>query len=365
MRFLTIFILLFLASSTKARGRRLGEKKDDHIQKEATILVEQARADETGAATSDAVVAAKAPLAPAPCNLVAGDRKGVANVGLFDPCSDDAPKFTEIAPNPFTPSFTYSLTNPTIVACADRHMTGLRKGSKRLQTPILGYKEGRDSTCTWPAGKTFVVTSGTSLTVTWENDIKKGKYLLTSTFEESVVDTSFHWAYGLEGYKDYTITANGVPIISHVHGGHTDFQFDGNAEFFFSPKSKIKGPEWTNPNNGTLLLSGRTIPPFNYENSQNAALMLYHDHALGITRLNVYSGMAGFYAIRDHFDTGLPEKPLTLPAFPYETALAIQDRMFKGNGELFYPAFPGDPAYATFFNNPAAVNPTVLPEFFG
>lgn len=74
----------------------------------------------------------------------------------------------------------------------------------------------------------------------------------------------------------------------------------------------------------------------------------YHDHALGITRLNVHAGMAGFYMIRDEMDTGKPDNAYKLPAFPYEIPLAIQDRMFKADGELFYPAFPGDPFYTDF-----------------
>lgn len=88
---------------------------------------------------------------------------------------------------------------------------------------------------------------------------------------------------------------------------------------------------------------------------------------LGITRLNVYCGMAGFYVIRDAFDTGQHGNPLTLPTFLYETALAIQDRMFKANGELFYPAFLGVPAYAEFIADRGVniTNPTVLTEFFG
>ena len=102
--------------------------------------------------------------------------------------------------------------------------------------------------------------------------------------------------------------------------------------------------------------------------------MWYHDHALGITRLNVYAGMAGFYIIRDDFDTGLFGNPLDLPAFPYEAAFAIQDKMFKDNGELFYPAFPGDPFYDDFITGEGAVlpadvfpggGPTGLAEFFG
>lgn len=79
--------------------------------------------------------------------------------------------------------------------------------------------------------------------------------------------------------------------------------------------------------------------------------------------------MAGFYIIRDELDTGMVDNPLKLPAFPYELPLAIQDRMFKENGELFYPAFRGDPFYADFITDEGAEvdpdAPTVLAEFFG
>lgn len=73
-----------------------------------------------------------------------------------------------------------------------------------------------------------------------------------------------------------------------------------------------------------------------------------HDHALGITRLNVYAGLAGFYILRDHIDTGMEDNPLGLPAGKYELAYVIQDRMFRDDGDLFYPAFPGDPTYEDF-----------------
>jgi hypothetical protein len=355
---LLFLLLLLLASSTEVHGSRLREKEktpqaaraveavDEHIQ--------EAEANLNQAATSDARIA------PASCSLFAGNKEGQAVVELFDPCSVNAPKFTEIAPNPLDPSFTYRRNKPTVVVCADRHMTGLRTGSARIKTNILGYREGNDKTCTWP-GKTFEVTSGTGLTVTWMNDIKKGPYLLTSAFGESIVDTSLHWAFSLVGYTDCNITTCGLPIITHVHGGHTDAIYDGNAENFFTRNNKIVGPPWE----GKLLPDG-SIPPFTYENSQNAALIWYHDHTLGITRLNVYSGLAGFYLIRDNYDTGKAKNPLTLPTYPHETALVIQDRMFKLSGELFYPAFPGDPAYANFIANSNAVpNPTILTEYFG
>jgi len=63
------------------------------------------------------------------------------------------------------------------------------------------------------------------------------------------------------------------------------------------------------------------------------------------------------YFIRDEYDTGKPDNPLGLPAFPYELAFAIQDKMFKSNGELFYPAFPGDPFYKDFIDDENATLP--------
>lgn len=48
---------------------------------------------------------------------------------------------------------------------------------------------------------------------------------------------------------------------------------------------------------------------------------------------------------------GKPNNPIDLPAYPYEVAFVIQDRFFKDNGDLFYPAFPGDPAYDDFIDD--------------
>ena len=109
---------------------------------------------------------------------------------------------------------------------------------------------------------------------------------------------------------------------------------------------------------------------FEYDNNVAAGNLWYHDHALGITRLNVYAGMAGFYFVRDDLDTGQPDNSLGLPAFPYEIALAIQDRMFKKGGQLFYPGFNGDPFWADFITDQGLKNgkvpkPSALAEFFG
>jgi FtsP/CotA-like multicopper oxidase with cupredoxin domain len=181
------------------------------------------------------------------------------------------------------------------------------------------------------------------------------------------VDTNAHWCYSLPGFEKYSIAKNGVPIITHLHGGHTDYQFDGNPEFFHAPGNKVVGPQWAN-------VPGGFTEKFLYDNDVPAGNLWYHDHALGITRLNVYAGLAGFYFIRDEHDTGKADNPIGLPAWPYEKAYAIQDRMFRSTGELFYPAFPGEPFYTGFIDEEGAVlpealfpngGPTALAEFFG
>ena len=73
--------------------------------------------------------------------------------------------------------------------------------------------------------------------------------------------------------------------------------------------------------------------------------------------------------MRDFTDTGKQNNPLKLPVFPYEAAFVVQDRMFKENGELFYPAWEGEPYYAGFITDENATipndRPSKLAEFFG
>ncbi len=88
--------------------------------------------------------------------------------------------------------------------------------------------------------------------------------------------------------------------VVHLHGGRTAAVSDG----------------WTE--NGTLSGQYTTC---NYTNDQQATLLWYHDHAMGITRFNVYTGLAGLYIIRD-----AEEEALRLPAGPYEIPLLLQDR---------------------------------------
>jgi hypothetical protein len=302
-------------------------------------------------------------------------RAATQGPGLSNPAMQ--PKFEAFVPNALDPGFIYDTRKGKIKVAVGQTVqyTGLvgTDGMTPVPTTVWGY--GDKQFYTWP-GRTFEVQSHEPLEVKWENRLidEQGfplPYIITGKDNtsigfgdytgRSVADTSLHWAYSLHGYEGYTIDANGVPIVAHVHGGHSDFDVDGNPEFFFSPGWEIRGPQWVDKK-------------YVYDNSQPAGTIWYHDHALGITRLNVYAGMAGFYIVRDADDTGKLGNPLNLPAFPYEAAFAIQDRMFKDNGELFYPAFPGDPFYYDFITGedaelPDALfpggGPTGLAEFFG
>jgi len=291
------------------------------------------------------------------------------------------PKFAELAPNALDPGFLFKDMNDR--GCAARRpdfrvrirsavqQTGLidPRSKRKLRTKVWGYGQ---RTITWP-GQTFQVMNASSggadeTIVRWVNDLSDREHLLP-------LDTNLHWCFALHGhssangvdYRKFSIKKNGVPIITHLHGGKTQFQFDGNPEFFYTKNNKVRGPQWDAVPGGFTNL-------FRYNNHVPAGTLWYHDHALGITRLNVYAGLAGFYIIRDEHDTGLPDNPLGLPAFPYELAYAIQDRMFSTSGDLFYPAFPGDPYYDDFINGEGATlppdlfprgGPTALAEFFG
>jgi FtsP/CotA-like multicopper oxidase with cupredoxin domain len=280
--------------------------------------------------------------------------------GLSDPAVQ--PKFVEYAPNALDPGFFFEPVQQgamvgkfNIYVKQTVQQTGLRKAGtgKRLDTTLWGYGYDDERGVTWP-GRTFQVESGIPTTVRWNNALGR-QHLLP-------VDTSLHWCYSLPGYEQYSIKKNGVPIVTHLHGGHSAFEFDGNPEFFWSPDYEITGPQWAP--------LGGIIKDFVYLNDQPAGNLWYHDHALGITRLNVYAGMAGFYFVRDGVDTGTAGNPLGLPAFPYELAYAIQDRMFTDKGELFYPAFPGDPFWDDFITGEGLEDdevpqPSALAEFFG
>jgi spore coat protein A len=126
--------------------------------------------------------------------------------------------------------------------------------------------------------------------------------------------------------------------VVHVHGGRIAAVYDG----------------WTE--NG--ILSGQSLL-CRYENDQRATLLWYHDHAMGITRFNVYAGLAGLYIIRDD-----EEDALDLPIGPYELPLLLQDRNLDTDadgrltGRLLHKVEEGT---MEFFGPFTLVNGTIWP----
>lgn len=178
----------------------------------------------------------------------------------------------------------------------------VKKGHYRIAMREFQAKIHRDlaPTTFWgyegmSPGPTFEVRSGKPVTVEWVNNLP-AKHLLA-------VDHAIHGAE--DNIPD-------VRTVVHLHGGKVPPDSDGNPQRWFLPgQSKITS----------------------YPNRQDAAGLFYHDHAMGITRLNAVAGLFGQFLIRDAF-----EDALRLPSGAYEIPLCLYDRLFQLNGQLLYPA---------------------------
>jgi FtsP/CotA-like multicopper oxidase with cupredoxin domain len=145
------------------------------------------------------------------------------------------------------------------------------------------------------------------------------------------------------------------PAVVHLHGGEVPSVSDGGPESWFTPDGK------TGPHYSTVSDAGPGTQVNWYPNSQEAGTPWIHDHALGQTRTNVYSGFAAFYFIRDP-----AREPKNLPSGAYEVEMAIQDRQFDTNGQLYFPDGSGDPLSNLNGTPPnPAIHPFWVPEFIG
>jgi FtsP/CotA-like multicopper oxidase with cupredoxin domain len=118
----------------------------------------------------------------------------------------------------------------------------------------------------------------------------------------------------------------------HLHGGTTPWISDGTAHQWITPADQTT--EWPQgvsvsnvPDMGAAGCDGSTdgCMTFYYTNQQSARLLFYHDHAWGITRLNVYAGEAAGYLITDDTEKALLASG-TIPAD--QIPLIVQDRTF-------------------------------------
>jgi spore coat protein A len=190
-------------------------------------------------------------------------------------------------------------------------------------TTVWGYNGS------WP-GPTIEAQSGQTLNVNWVSKLPTTHLL--------PIDHSIHGAES---------TLPQVRNVAHVHGACTLPDDDGYPEAWFTAHGE-HGPKF-NPR------------PSSYPNCQPSATLWYHDHALGITRLNVYAGLAGFYLIRDE-----AEHALNLPQGEHEIPLMLQDRLFHRDGSLYYPKVVNGPKehpiwIQEFYGDMNCVNGKVMP----
>jgi spore coat protein A len=191
-------------------------------------------------------------------------------------------------------------------------------------------------------GPTFVAYRDVPVNIKWRNNLPKSyTYPDGPNAHLVAVDPTLHMAMPTK--------SKGIPAVVHLHGGHTESASDGLPEQWYTQGWKERGPTWAKKT-------------FTYHNDQEAATLWYHDHALGITRLNVYAGLAGFYLLRDDNETMLTKSGV-LPGGPYEIEIVIQDRMFEADGQLFLP-FTGQEIEPGFEPFPAGT-PSAIAEFFG
>lgn len=315
-----------------------------------------------------------------------GERIALAQIPGGDLSPDDVPKFqTPLLIPPVMPRA------GTIVARGGKNVDAYEISVRQFAQQIL--PAGLPMTTVWGYGavasaskRGLLLHNAPSLTiearwnrpvrVTWINELvdESGTYLPHLL----PVDPTLHWANPPGGamHRDTRPTFEStpgpyegpVPIVTHVHGavGVGD-ESDGYAEAWYLPDAGGIPPGYATEGTWYDFFAGKAatgfgaewgpgFATFQYPNDQRASTLWYHDHTLGMTRLNVYAGPAGFFLIRGgpqgddavvdaRYGTTavLPgPAPKENDTFPsnrtyYEIPIAVQDRSFDDDGSLFYP----------------------------
>lgn len=174
-------------------------------------------------------------------------------------------------------------------------------------------------------GPVFDNTRGIPALIHWQNQITGPTFM--------PVDPTILWANpaAIEApvgpfQKFPTVDLGGqspVAIATHNHGLVVVPQNDGIADEWFTSGS-ARGPNFTTQD-------------YFEPNQQPGTQLFYHDHALGITRLNVYAGLNGpAYFIRDP-NNPLDQASSPLPKGEFEIPLSIASKSFFTDGELNFP----------------------------
>jgi spore coat protein A len=311
----TNFGWILRSGEAGTRSQRRFDSKDSLVTTRRPVLVvTYTPPPPTGACClpSGACVTATAAQCAAQSGIYRGDGSNCAAAN----CIPQLTPFVDALPLP-------SVAQPTV---------GVPGGAAHYDIPIREIRQQlhRDLplTTVWGyagsyPGPTIEARRGLPVTVTWINDLRDLATGQLRTRHYLPVDLCLH---GPSMFGEVPM------VVTHLHGGHVGAESDGYPEAVIAP--------------------GQSSTLYTYPNDQPAATLWYHDHALGITRLNVYMGLAGFYLLRDAHEDALP-----LPRGEYEIPLAIQDRSFNPDGSLKYP----DMWMEHFFGDFILVNGKVWP----
>jgi FtsP/CotA-like multicopper oxidase with cupredoxin domain len=151
----------------------------------------------------------------------------------------------------------------------------------------------------------------------------------------------------------------------HLHGGTTPWISDGTPHQWITPAGETTTwPQGVSVQNVPDMLDNPADPTsvtckagddgcstFYYTNQQSARLMFYHDHAWGITRLNVYAGEAAGYTITDKTEKALVNAGL-IPAAIDTLPLVVQDRTFVPGPEQLKDTLDGNGKITAYGQDP-------------
>ncbi len=212
-------------------------------------------------------------------------------------------------------------------------------------TYVWGYLQPTQAARASYIGPVIVAERGTPTQIKWVNGLgdTAGSNVLAWT---QSTDQTLHWAdplyQGMPNMCAHSIVpgqaptgdcalhyAGPIPDVTHLHGGEVPAEIDGGPDAWYTSDGNYHGAAYY-----AGLGGGGNSAIFRYPNSQEAASIWFHPHPLGVTRLNVYAGLAGAYLITDSV---VNPPPANLPGPADIIPLVIQDRSFDVNGQLYFP----------------------------
>ena len=280
-------------------------------------------------------------------------------------------------PGSSIPKFVDPLPIPTIVAAGTEEITinmwefqasmlptgfVLPNGTPYSGTWVWGYRPGPKPTTVQPTyvGPVIVANRGTPTQLRYVNNLGTVSSSNLQLYKNAT-DQTLHWADPLNNGANMCAHSTvpgqppsadcaahytgSIPAVVHLHGGEVPPVLDGGPDAWFTSNGSTRGHGYYS---GAGAAANEAI--YRYPNSQEAGPSWFHDHTLGLTRLNVNAGLAGAYLI---YDPNLA-LPANLPGLDQVVPLVIQDRSFDTNGQLMIPVAGLNPEH-----------PYWVPEFVG